>query len=115
MRKLLEEIARVLREIAVEIHRENLSAVETERRLASLAVAVQKWADNAERTTEEKLDFLIFMSSKTVGDGAVVLSGEQMFKEWKAAVEKAKHAEEQQALKKQKKIINPKPIPNENQ
>lgn len=114
MRKLLEEIARVLREIAVEIHREQLSAVDTEKRLASLAIAVQRWAENADRTTEEKLDFLIFMSSKRTKSAGkeIIISGEQMFNEWKNAVKKAKEAEEKAAKKANQPL---KPIPNENQ
>lgn len=111
MRKQIEDTINFLKFLAVDIHNGKISADDAEHRIVELAIGLQKWIDSVERTTEEKLDFLIFMQSKRskAGGKDVIFSGEVLFSEWRDAMTELKRSKP-----KPMERPKPKPIPNEN-
>ena len=112
MRKQIEDTITILKFLAVDIHNGKLGAADAEARIVKLALDLQRWIDTVERTTEEKLDFLIFMQSKRskAGGKDVIFSGEVLFSEWRDAMTELKRAQP-----KPMERPTPKPIPNENE
>lgn len=114
MNETLEQIVKILKELAVNIDSGKFSYVETSKKLAGLAVALENYLNEGDKmvhekiiSIEEKLSFLIFMQAKNVKMGSpngpdAMISGEALFKQWREAKIKAKnHA------------ANLKPLPSE--
>lgn len=114
MRKIIDETVKILKELAVDIHK-GTTAIDAGNRVIRLALALE--AENAkhERIAEEKLDFLIFMQSKrTTSSGKeVVISGDVLFQQWRNANESVKQVKAKQEEKAKEVAKDLKPIPNE--
>ncbi len=110
MRKTFEEIIKILKDLAIDIHNSKISLLDAQSQITGLVLALEKYLATHDSTLEEKLDFLIFMASKRVTTGnqqfsrEVVIPGEQLFKQWKDATAKADE---------KNRNFKPKPLPNE--
>ncbi len=87
--------------MAVDINQNQLTKEQIVKNIASIAITMEANIGSKSAADSEKIDFLIFMASKRVNlkdtlgvDKEVVISGEELFRQWKAGVEKARIAAE---------------------
>lgn len=53
--------------------------------MVTLANCLETMLNQADAEMNEKLEFLIFMQSKIVGEGKYTVTGNQLFQEWRKA------------------------------
>lgn len=114
MNKFLRELLAALKNLIVAINQGKVSTKAAVTLLTELTVHLEQVVELDGALTEDKLDFLIFMSSKYVDmqkvfgvDKQVIITGHELFKQWAEA--------KRQANKKVEPVAKQpmKPIPEE--
>lgn len=96
MNKFLKELLAAMQNLTVGMNEGKVPMTTAVKLLTELTVHLQKVLDLEPVSVDEKLDFLIFMSSKFVDlqkvygvDKQVIITGHELFKQWQKA--KADH------------------------